>query len=147
MRAIDTVAALALEPEATDVEGVAKVALKRSDFACATAEKVVRCLEVPDSKTRDNVIPDGKSSVQSMLLGLYCHGGDYGLTRATARFPWTTRYLLGLLRDRWPNFPCTSIQVNKKSPRKRTALTDRVVLGADFRPVVLGRDDVGPPGY
>ena len=112
IKAIDTVAALSGIGPAEGSESLAMKSLKRGEFDVSTVLSVLRTADIPASSTRANVIPTGQDRVQSMLLGLYRHGPEYGVTSATASKPWLTRFLLGFLRSKLPHFPCTSIQVN-----------------------------------
>ena len=112
LRAIDTVSSLSGQGGASEVERRAQAAVKQGDFRPETALSILEQVDVPFSTSRPNVTPVGEDKVRSMLLGLYGHGTEYRITKATLQMPWVTRFLLGFLRKSLPDFPCTSIQLN-----------------------------------
>ena len=112
MSAVDTLTSLAGQGPELESEKLAMMLLKRRDFDYASVLRVLRLTKVQPSATRANVIPEGMDKVRSQLLGLYRHGPEIGVTKATAANSWLTRYLLGFLRANLPSVPCTSIQVN-----------------------------------
>ena len=57
-------------------------------------------------------MPVGVNEVESLLLGLYCHGHQHGVTGATRERKWFVRLLIGTFRREYPGFPFTSIQIN-----------------------------------
>ena len=112
--AVETIADLSvsLASECSRGEEIAKRAVKTRDFTVDAVLEVLRNTKIPLRSTRDNVLPVGVDKVQSMLLGLYCHGPNCGVSTATKEMPWTVRLLIGTFRRAFPWFPVTSIQVN-----------------------------------
>ena len=113
-RAMETVAALGEGKGSplTDPESRARVLVKTGQFSLAAVKEVLQMSEVPLSSKRNNVLPVGQSEVRSLLLGLYCHGHQHGVTSATREKKWLVRLLIGTFRREYPGFPFTSIQIN-----------------------------------
>jgi len=116
-RAVETVAELSGMSLETLKEGeaLARKAVKRGDFTLDSVLNVLRLTPIPLSDTRSNVAPVGQTSIRSMLLGLYIHGNgaQYGVTGVARDLWWTVRLLSGTFRRQFPQFPFTSIQINK----------------------------------
>ena len=86
-RAIDTVSELSgsYASELPPHEAKAEAMVKTGRFTLDAVLEVLRMSEIPLSSKRSNVLPVGASEVRSLLLGLYCHGHQYGVTGATRK--------------------------------------------------------------
>ena len=79
---------------------------------CKKTLDVLRSTKIPLSSSRRNVLPDGRTSVRSVLLGAYSQGARKGITAATRQWPRLTSVLTGLARSYFPDFEFNAITVN-----------------------------------
>lgn len=94
-------------------EKIAQEAVANKDLSVETLTRVLRSSFIPFNVSRKNVIPEGQDGILGMVLGLFVFGGNIGLSAGSNDHPWLTRLLSDFLHDQHPDFPFTSIQVNK----------------------------------
>ena len=93
-------------------EEIAEEAMERGSYSVETILQVLEALDFPCNKSRRNVRPRGAIGVHGLLLGMYGYGGIRGVTNATQKYPWVTRFLTAAMRHTDPEFQFTSIQIN-----------------------------------
>mmetsp|Transcript_43424 Transcript_43424/g.128464 ORF Transcript_43424/g.128464 Transcript_43424/m.128464 type:complete len:419 (+) Transcript_43424:39-1295(+) len=94
-------------------ESIAREAVSKKDFSVAAVTRALQGSHIPFSASRKNVIPDGQEGIHGMILGLFVFAANMGCSSATEERPWLTRLLSEFVHERRPDFPFTSIQVNK----------------------------------
>jgi len=94
-------------------ESVAREAVSKKDTSLATVLRALQGSHIPFSTSRKNVIPEGQEGIHGMVLGLFVFGANIGCSAATEERPWLARLLSDYAHEKLPDFPFTSIQVNK----------------------------------
>lgn len=93
-------------------ESAAKDSLLAGDTSLGAVQRALDLIELPSSANRTNVIPNGQTEVQGLLMGLYSYGGTLGVSAATTAHPQLCKLLVSALRAIDADFPFTSIQLN-----------------------------------
>ncbi|CAE7325309.1 RE1 [Symbiodinium microadriaticum] len=78
---------------AASIEGVCTEYLKTQNFSHQALEYVLMNLEASRKGPTRGVWSDARASSLSLTLGLFAHGNQYGITRATLEYPQLCRFV------------------------------------------------------
>ena len=99
------------------IEVEAQRLTRSKDYSYQACENLVLQLPLKPKARHRNMLGDSEATY--VLLGMYSHGNHYGITKKSARFPHTCRYLVECIRS-WKQEPVEGtslvLSVNNKLP-------------------------------